>query len=73
VALIGRPAPGLHRGSFGPLEVLSRSLSVLSAVPTSAWLAFVLREHRARSGGVDLVFPRTASTPLNKANVRKRV
>jgi integrase len=42
-------------------------------VPISAWLASVLREHRARSGGVGLVFPSTASTPLNKANVRKRV
>jgi hypothetical protein len=42
-------------------------------VPISAWLASVLREHRARSAGVGLVFPSTASTPLNKANVRKRV
>ena len=42
-------------------------------VPISAWLASVLREHRARSGGVGLVFPSTAGTPLNKANVRKRV
>jgi hypothetical protein len=33
----------------------------------------VLREHLARSGEVGLVFPSTASTPLNKANVRKRV
>jgi integrase len=42
-------------------------------VPISAWLVSVLREHRARSGGVGLVFPSTAGTPLNKANVRKRV
>jgi integrase len=42
-------------------------------VPISAWLASVLREQRARSGGVGLVFPSTAGTPLNKANVRKRV
>jgi hypothetical protein len=42
-------------------------------VPISAWLADVLREHRARSGGVGLVFPSTAGTPLNKANLRKRV
>jgi len=42
-------------------------------VPISAWLADVLREHRARSGGVGLVFPSEAGTPLNKANVRKRV
>jgi len=42
-------------------------------VPISVWLAFVLREHRARSGGVGLVFPSAASIPLNKANVRKRV
>jgi integrase len=42
-------------------------------VPISAWLASVLREHRARSGGVGLVFPSTAGTPLNKANLRKRV
>jgi integrase len=43
------------------------------AVPISAWSATVLREHRARSGGQGLVFPSTAGTPLNKANVRKRV
>jgi integrase len=43
------------------------------AVPISAWLATVLREHRASSGGEGLVFPSTAGTPLNKANVRKRV
>jgi integrase len=42
-------------------------------VPVSAWLADVLREHRTRSGGMGLVFPSTAATPLNKANVRKRV
>jgi integrase len=42
-------------------------------VPISAWLASVLREHRARSGGVGLVFPSTAGTALNKANVRKRM
>jgi integrase len=42
-------------------------------VPISAWLAEVLREHRARSGGVGLVFPSAAGAPLNKANVRKRV
>jgi len=42
-------------------------------VPISAWLADVLREHRARSGGVGLVFPSEAGTPLNKANVRKRM
>jgi integrase len=42
-------------------------------VPISAWLASVLREHRARSGGVGLVFPSKAGTPLNKTNVRKRV
>jgi integrase len=42
-------------------------------VPISAWLAAVLREHRATSGGVGLVFPSTAGTPLNKANVRKGV
>ena len=39
----------------------------------SAWLADVLRAHRARSGGVGLVFSSQAGTPLNKANVRKRV
>ena len=42
-------------------------------VPISEWLASVLREHRATSGGVGLVFPSTTGTPLNKANVRKRV
>ncbi len=42
-------------------------------VPISAWLAGVLREHRARTGGIGLVFPSEAGTPLNKANVRKRV
>jgi integrase len=42
-------------------------------VPISAWLAEVLRAHRTRTGGVGLVFPSEASTPLNKANVRKRV
>jgi integrase len=42
-------------------------------VPISEWLASVLREHRAASGGVGLVFPSTTGTPLNKANVRKRV
>jgi integrase len=42
-------------------------------VPISAWLADVLRAHRTRSGGVGLVFPSQAGTPLNKANVRKRV
>ena len=42
-------------------------------VPISASLADVLRAHRARSGGVGLVFPNQAGTPLNKANVRKRV
>jgi integrase len=42
-------------------------------VPISAWLASVLREHRASVGGVGLVFPSAAGTPLNKANVRKRV
>jgi len=42
-------------------------------VPISAWLADLLREHRARTGGVGLVFPSEAGTPLNKANVRKRV
>jgi integrase len=42
-------------------------------VPISAWLAAVLRKHRANSGGVGLVFPSTAGTPLNKANVRKRL
>ena len=42
-------------------------------VPISPWLTSVLREHRTRSGGVGLVFPSTAGTPLNKANVRQRV
>jgi integrase len=42
-------------------------------VPISAWLAEVLREHRARTGGMGLVFPSDVGTPLNKANVRKRV
>jgi integrase len=42
-------------------------------VPISAWLASVLREHRASSSGERLVFPSSAGTPLNKANVRKRV
>jgi integrase len=42
-------------------------------VPISAWLATVLREHRVNSGGTGLVFPSSAGTPLNKANVRKRV
>jgi integrase len=42
-------------------------------VPVSAWLASILREHRAGSGDVGLVFPSAAGTPLNKANVRKRV
>jgi integrase len=42
-------------------------------VPISTWLASVLREHRAHSGGVGLVFPSTAGTALNRANVRKRV
>jgi integrase len=42
-------------------------------VPISAWLANVLRAHRAGSGGEGLVFPSEVGTPLNKANVRKRV
>jgi integrase len=42
-------------------------------VPISAWLAEVLREHRANTSGVGLVFPSEAGTPLNKANVRKRI
>jgi integrase len=42
-------------------------------VPISAWLAAILREHRGISGGVGLAFPSAAGTPLNKANVRKRV
>jgi integrase len=42
-------------------------------VPLSGWLASILREHRASSDSVGLVFPSSASTPLNKANVRKRV
>lgn len=33
----------------------------------------ILREHRVRSGGVGLVFPSATATPLNKANVRKRM
>jgi integrase len=45
----------------------------LRTVPISPWLAAVLREHRASSGGMGLVFPSTTGTPLNKANVRKRV
>jgi integrase len=42
-------------------------------VPISAWLACVLREHRASSRGTGLVFPSTAQTPLNNSNVRNRV
>jgi integrase len=42
-------------------------------VPISPWLASVLREHRARSGGMGLVFPSTGGTPLNNSNVRKRM
>jgi integrase len=42
-------------------------------VPISAWLASVLRAHRSNYDGRGLVFPSEASTPLNKANVRKRV
>jgi integrase len=42
-------------------------------VPISPWLAAILRAHRASSGGTNLVFPSEAGTPLNKANVRKRV
>ena len=42
-------------------------------VPISPWLASILRAHRASSGGTGLVFPSDAGTPLNKANVRKRV
>ncbi len=42
-------------------------------VPLSSWLASVLREHRAHSDGTGLVFASSAGTPLNKANVRKRV
>jgi integrase len=42
-------------------------------VPISAWLASVLREHRAASAGAGLVFPSTVGTPLNTANVRMRV
>jgi integrase len=42
-------------------------------VPISAWLAQVLRAHRANTSGVELVFPSEAGTPLNKANVRKRI
>jgi integrase len=45
----------------------------LRTVPISPLLAAVLREHRASSGGMGLVFPSTTGTPLNKANVRKRV
>jgi hypothetical protein len=45
----------------------------LRTVPISPWLAAVLREHRANSGGVGLVLPSTTGTALNKANVRKRV
>jgi hypothetical protein len=62
------PATGnRNTGTRGRTEAGRRT------VPISAWLASVLREHRARSGGVGLVFPSTAGTPLNKANVRKRV
>jgi integrase len=42
-------------------------------IPISAWLASVLREHRDRTGGTGLVFPSATGTPLNKANVRKRL
>lgn len=42
-------------------------------VPISPWLASILCEHRTRAGGTGLVFPSEASTPLNKANVRKRL
>lgn len=42
-------------------------------VPIVPWLASILRAHRASSGGTGLVFPSEAGTPLNKANVRKRV
>jgi integrase len=42
-------------------------------VPISGWLADVLRDHRARLSGMGLFFPSEAGTPLNKANVRKRV
>jgi integrase len=42
-------------------------------VPISARLASVLRAHGSSSDGKGLVFPSEASTPLNKANVRKRV
>jgi integrase len=42
-------------------------------VPISRWLASILREHRDNSNGIGLVFPSSAGTPLNKANVRKRV
>lgn len=42
-------------------------------VPISGWLADVLREHRARSGGAGLVFPSTVGTPLNTTNTRRRL
>jgi len=45
----------------------------MRTVPISEWLAAVLREHRATSGGVGLVFRSTVGSPLNKANVRKRL
>jgi integrase len=42
-------------------------------IPISAWLASILHEHRADSSGEGLIFPSSAGTPLNKANVRKRI
>jgi integrase len=52
---------------------LPKTEAGLRTVPISEWLAAVLREHRATSGGAGLVFPSAVGTPLNKANVRKRV
>jgi integrase len=42
-------------------------------VPLSGWLGSILREHRAHSNCSGLVFPSSAGTPLNTANVRNRV
>lgn len=42
-------------------------------VPISTWLANVLLDLRITSGGTGLFFPSEVGTPLNTANVRRRV
>src|SRR5690242_15991731 len=69
----GRNSTGINRS----IPRSSRTETIGPPAPRplaiSAWLVSVLREYRANSGGVGLVFPSTAGTPLNTANVRSRM